>query len=746
MRGHEHDEWVRRARAVSIQTELERRGIKLKREGLERVGPCPKCGGDDRFAINIKKGVFNCRGCGVGGDVIQLVEHLDGVDFNTACTRLTGQPPPKANGKATSSKDTATKVVVASFEYQDQNGAIAFVVDRIQFRRPDGGFVLKDGKPDKVFRQRRPDPDHPGRSINNVSGVPVVPYRLPELTKAIAADHPILIVEGEGKVDLLASWNMPATCCAGGAGKWRDEQSKFLRGADAVLIPDADDAGAKHIQQVGAALNGLAKRIRVVMLPGLAPKGDVVDWARAGGTREQLDALIEQAPDWQPLKTETSGEAKSREDALIDALLKAPEGLEFYRQRDQAAKELNVSKGAIDAELQIRRDAVPLHGHWIVEPWDEPVDGDSLLRDIIRRTRRHVIGSHDVSLTSSLWTMFAWVHDEVAVHSPMLLVTSAESECGKTTLLSLISYLAPRALASVEISKAALYRSIQLWQPSFIIDEFDNVLVAKDGDKAELRSVINSGHTRGQGVIRCITDEHRPELFPTFAAKAIGMVGRKLPVTTLGRCIIIELRRRAKDERIDEFAHQDDNELADLRRRLRRWSTDNAEVLGNAVVAMPGQFRNRRANNWRLLFAIADLCSGAEDWGDKARQAAINLEGASDITSIGVRLLADIKRIFDEDRCDSILSATLVAKLKEDPEAPWAEWNHGKGLTQNSLAVLLGGGGGRGRGSRGGFGIRSKDVHPSPSVHGKGYERAQFQQAWASYLPEDASSSSEGGE
>jgi putative DNA primase/helicase len=89
--------------------------------------------------------------------------------------------------------------------------------------------------------------------------------------------------------------------------------------------------------------------------------------------------------------------------------------------------------------------------------------------------------------------MFAWAHEEIAVHSPILLVTSAEPECGKTTLLSLIAYLAPRAIASVEISKAALYRSIQLWRPSFIVDEFDSVLASKDESATELRSVINSG-------------------------------------------------------------------------------------------------------------------------------------------------------------------------------------------------------------------------------------------------------------
>ena len=93
------DAWVNKARAVPIEHEVERRGIELKRVGVERVGPCPVCGGDDRFSINIKKGVWNCRGRAAGGDVIELVKHLDGVDFLAACTTLAGEPPPKPNGK-----------------------------------------------------------------------------------------------------------------------------------------------------------------------------------------------------------------------------------------------------------------------------------------------------------------------------------------------------------------------------------------------------------------------------------------------------------------------------------------------------------------------------------------------------------------------------------------------------------------------------------------------------------------------
>jgi hypothetical protein len=109
---------------------------------------------------------------------------------------------------------------------------VLFVVGRCEYQYPDGSFVLKDGKRKKKFKQKRPDPDRPGKWIGNVDGVRIVPYKLPELIEAIANDHSIAIVEGEAKVDLLRSWNIPATCNATGAGKWKSEHSEFLRGAD----------------------------------------------------------------------------------------------------------------------------------------------------------------------------------------------------------------------------------------------------------------------------------------------------------------------------------------------------------------------------------------------------------------------------------------------------------------------------------------------------------------------------------
>ena len=171
----EREAWIERARCVPILGEIARRGIKLKRFGAERVGPCPLCGGKDRFSIHTKKQCWNCRQCkkeSDTGDVIGFVQWLDNCDFNTACAMLTGEPPPKkANGRR---RNAAPRQVLAGeYPYRDAGGTVLFVVERHHYQCADGPFVLNDGKHKKTFKQKRPDPDRKGKWINNVDGVRV---------------------------------------------------------------------------------------------------------------------------------------------------------------------------------------------------------------------------------------------------------------------------------------------------------------------------------------------------------------------------------------------------------------------------------------------------------------------------------------------------------------------------------------------------------------------------------------------
>lgn len=93
-----------RNRLPDILEEARRRRAKLRKCGSEYIGPCPRCGGHDRFAINTRKQVFICRQGNAGGDVIELVKYLDGVDYKTAVARLhlpdrivaASTPPPEA--------------------------------------------------------------------------------------------------------------------------------------------------------------------------------------------------------------------------------------------------------------------------------------------------------------------------------------------------------------------------------------------------------------------------------------------------------------------------------------------------------------------------------------------------------------------------------------------------------------------------------------------------------------------------
>ena len=86
------------AKRVDLATIVRERGIRLAGRSSEMCGPCPACGGNDRFSVNLKKQVFNCRGCGAkGAGSIDLVMFLDGCDFSLAVETLTGvQPNPKS--------------------------------------------------------------------------------------------------------------------------------------------------------------------------------------------------------------------------------------------------------------------------------------------------------------------------------------------------------------------------------------------------------------------------------------------------------------------------------------------------------------------------------------------------------------------------------------------------------------------------------------------------------------------------
>jgi len=265
-----------------------------------------------------------------------------------------------------------------------------------------------------------------------------------------------------------------------------------------------------------------------------------------------------------------------RDNAFKSALAEACKlsQADFLQQRKTLAEKLGIPCALLDEERkrvqrQNRPTVATMQAHWKVDLWPDPIKPHVLFLRVRRRIKRHVVMSDQAANAAALWVMFAWVHD-VAVHSPILLVSSPEAECGKSTLLGLVSLLVPRGLPIVEATGSVIYRMIERWHPTLIVDEADEIFK----NNPELRGIINSGWTRGIGVPRCHPETHEPEFFETFGPKAIGLKGLGVPTTTLSRSIVIELQRKLPTDQADNFAHLDDEDLAQTRQQLARFASD----------------------------------------------------------------------------------------------------------------------------------------------------------------------------
>jgi hypothetical protein len=420
-------------------------------------------------------------------------------------------------------------------------------------------------------------------------------------------------------------------------------------------------------------------------------------------------------------RSTNTDEAIDTDEEKISALAELSEPA-YQKRRIQAAKALGMRVIALDklvrkCRAKIEENAAVLP-HWNVEPSQEPVNCATLLVEIERTFTQYIMLPKGAGVALALWTLHAWTVDAGDI-SPFLVLVSPTKRCGKTNTLIILFYLTPRSELASNISSSALFRYIEETHPTLLIDEADSFVK----DNEEMRGILNSGQTRAAAhVIRNVevNGEHKPRRFSTWGPKAIATI-RSLADTLEDRSVVLQLQRKSRAASVARLRRRDNEEFASLRSRAARWAADNFSKLTDPDPDIPNALNDRAADNWRPLLAIADLAGGA--WPKRAQDAACLLSGEGhDSTSVNVELLADIRLAFAE--ADVVRSTDLVEKLIADPERPWAEWRHGKPLTQKQLAGLLRP-----------FGIISEEVHPPGQTHGKGYKRVRFEEAWEAYLP-----------
>ncbi|MGA7744211.1 MAG: DUF3631 domain-containing protein [Polyangia bacterium] len=272
-----------------------------------------------------------------------------------------------------------------------------------------------------------------------------------------------------------------------------------------------------------------------------------------------------------------------------------------------------VRRGGVDDGIDARERVAE------VAPWPDPVDGRELIKDMESFVRRFLIlPSEPAYLAFSLWALAAHAHDLFQLF-PMLVISSAVPQSGKTTALDVLSVLVPKPFRTTNATAASLFHAINDFHPTLLIDEGDSFLIGNEA----LRGLLNSCHLRAYALVTRATGT-----FSTWAAVVIALIG-KVPKTVEDRAIIIPMQRRARHEQVEGFRLDRLHELEHLRRKAARWVQDHADQLRAADPEIPDEIASYRArDNWRVLLALADEIGG--EVARRAREVAVALSKADE--------------------------------------------------------------------------------------------------------------------
>lgn len=359
-------------------------------------------------------------------------------------------------------------------------------------------------------------------------------------------------------------------------------------------------------------------------------------------------------------------------------------------------------------------------------------EGAAILDEIERTLSRFVAFPTESHLHGvTLWAAFTHLIG-VLDDAPRLWIHSPEPGSGKSRLLEVLAKLVRDSVKTVNTSTAYLARRIDDSSPTILLDEADTIFGRGivNATTEELRGIINSGYRRGEYYRRASpTGSGKVELqeFHTFSPVALASLGDNMPDTIRTRSLMVPMRRRAPGEKVEPYRERvNGSELDALHARLAAWARTAEARIGNPWPELPESVVDRAADVWEPLISVADAAGGR--WPAIAREIAVELvaEAENRPATVGVRLLADIRRVIGDRK--RIPAAELLHSLTGLEDAPWADLAGKGAIDSRYLGRMFDG-----------YGIPpSKAIRFGDNIGtAKGWERSAFVDAWARYLPEN---------
>jgi hypothetical protein len=332
--------------------------------------------------------------------------------------------------------------------------------------------------------------------------------------------------------------------------------------------------------------------------------------------------------------------------------------------------------------------------------------------------------AHEHAQAVALWAAHTHVPLERLEQSPILAVTSAVKQSGKTKLLDVLEFLVRDPWRITRPSESVLFRKIDRDHPTVLLDEVDAIFNDRSGATEGIRSLFNSGNRRGTKVPRNLPQGRGFALveFDVFCPKVTAGIGG-LPDTILDRAIVISMQRRSRHERNERLRERRSRELGTPLRDTLALHVSAIKDLTLLDDALPFELDDRAQDGREPLLAIADAAGG--HWPASARRAAaaIYRSRVAAADSYELRLLHDCRIVFESVAGDFLPTLELRAALIGLEASPWSDIR-GKEITPHYMGKLLRA-----------FGIESVRHRPFGSgnpIHC--YFRAAFEDAWDRYV------------
>lgn len=598
-----------------------------------------------------------------------------------------------------------------------------------------------------------------------------LPYNLPGIRAAIEVREVVFVTEGEKGADRLIELGLTATT-TGGAKTWKDELAHYFDGAKVVIFPDNDEPGEEYADAVATSLHarGQCDFIKVIRLPGIAPKADVFDFMEQDieAKFSQIFDLLTSTPDYRP-RADSEGPNFRRgwrpvfgdaPQEIKDFVARAESGATktfLCPLHDDKRKSLSVSiaedekvlwfchAGCDQTELskamaglsnrpesesdpeaagEEEDQLLPQLNEWMQPIVPAKADLAEVLDDMVAWLKRFVVCSREEDyIACALYAAATWRYQDFD-YAPILYIMGPTKRAGKTRLTKAMMPLVFAPMPVVNASPSSFFRFIAKYGGVLIIDEADAMWNGKGENAESMRGLINGGYEKGTGVLRSGDKKSgfEPEVFDIFGPRILAGIGSP-PDTIEDRSIVIQMKRKMPHEEVDLLRARLINEDAwELRRRVAGAMWGQSETPLSFPPSMsqldyldrdefPEGLDDRAMDQWEPLLIVAREAGG--HWPDTAARAASAISGDREDSDPLISWLADLHKVFDRSRMATMV---LIQRLI-DLGGQWDQFN----MTSRSFSDYA---------SK--FGHKAKQLKID-GANIRGYEREWFVPLWERY-------------